>query len=363
MPKKGTGAHGVDIDPRTKDPALAGPATRTQKRHALPDSSGLQISDDVHTALPRGDTVGVDSRIPRDIPDIIEESARGQESSRVRSPKRDRHRGNRSSSGGRKDPSPQELDYQSGIVERNALLADKDLEIARLLHLLDRERNERKRAEDVIEREDTRRESKTNSQPRDTLPVKGKGKVGERWDRPQRSECSRSERAKSADRVLPKHRGDGGERHSKRFDESPDKFYPENEKSLGHSRINDQTRHVRKTGGSLKIHLREGEYARRKRSPSAEASSAYPAVGTKKAKSMGPPEDDLREYLRLKKKFEQEGRDVIKSRLGLSRSSPFPSHIANMEVPKRFHQPNFKEYDGISDPFTHVKDFLHKMTL
>ena len=70
-------------------------------------------------------------------------------------------------------------------MERNALLADKNLEIARLLHLLDRERSERKRAEDMIEREDTRRESKTNSQPRDTLPVKGKAKVGERWDQPQ----------------------------------------------------------------------------------------------------------------------------------------------------------------------------------
>ena len=53
----------------------------------------------------------------------------------------------------------------------------------------------------------------------------------------------------------------------------------------------------------------------------------------------------------------------MKARLGLSRSSPFPAHIANMDVPKRFHQPNFKEYDGVSDPLTHIKDYLHKMTL
>ena len=71
----------------------------------------------------------------------------------------------------------------------------------------------------------------------------------------------------------------------------------------------------------------------------------------------------MREYLRLKRKFEQERMDVMKARLGLYRSSSFPAHIANMDVPKRFHQPNFKKYDGIFDPLTHVKDYLHKMTL
>ena len=133
--KKSSGVHEMDIDPKMKGPAFARPETRTQKRRAPPDSSGLQISDDEYMALPRGDATGVDSRIPRDIPDIVEESARVHGSSRVRSPTRDRPPGNRSSGEVRKDPSPQELDYQSGIVERNALLADKDLEIARLLPL------------------------------------------------------------------------------------------------------------------------------------------------------------------------------------------------------------------------------------
>ena len=53
----------------------------------------------------------------------------------------------------------------------------------------------------------------------------------------------------------------------------------------------------------------------------------------------------------------------MKVRLGLSRSLPFLPHIANMEVPKRFHQSNFKKYDDVSDPLMHIKYYLHKMTL
>ena len=63
MTKKASGVHEMDTDPKMKGPAFTGPETRTQKRRAPPDSSGLQISDDGYTALPRGDATGVDSRV------------------------------------------------------------------------------------------------------------------------------------------------------------------------------------------------------------------------------------------------------------------------------------------------------------
>ena len=356
----------MDVDPKTRGPAPTAITTRNQKKRLPLGNSEIQLSGNETAAEHGVEGDDIDPRHTRNIADV-EETARGVRINRDLSPPRDRH-GRRSSSGGRKDPSPQEIGYHNDIAQRNALLADKDLEIQRLSYLLDRERSERRRTESAIERDKGRLGGHELTRPRPGRTDKerqGKGGQKNLPTNPERSRSAHISVHTSTAKSQESHRHHNDETYVSRQDvRSPEKFDPAHTHSMGHSRANNKSRYVRRERGSLKVQVGEKKVARGRRSPSAEASSGHPSnVAGKRERPSDPPEDDLREYLRLKRKFEQEGKDVMKARLGLSRSSPFPAHIANMDVPKRFHQPNFKEYDGVSDPLTHVKDYLHKMTL
>ena len=154
MTKKASRVQGMKVDPKAKGPVPTAPATRNQKKRLPPGNSEIQLSGNETAAEHGGEEDDVNPRRTRNITDI-EETARGVRTNRDLSPPRDQY-GRHSSSGGRKDPSPQELGYQNDIAQRNALLADKELEIQRLTYLLDRERSERRRTESAIEKGEAR---------------------------------------------------------------------------------------------------------------------------------------------------------------------------------------------------------------
>ena len=155
----------MDVDPKTKSPISLALATRNQKKRLLLGNSEIQLSENDMAVDHGGEEADVNSRYARNILDI-EEIARGLRTNKDLSPPRDQP-SNRSSCGGRKDPSPQELGYQNDIAQRNALLADKELEIQRLNYLLDQERSERIRTELAIEKEWTQPGGQRYTWPRD----------------------------------------------------------------------------------------------------------------------------------------------------------------------------------------------------
>ena len=86
------------------------------------------------------------------------------------------------------------------------------------------------------------------------------------------------------------------------------------DKRVGHSRADSRQRRVRREARSLTVLVGKGRNVIRRRSPSAEASNSHPAGRkSKRARTEAPKDDDLREYLYLKRKFEQEERDVMKA--------------------------------------------------
>ena len=117
----------MEVDLKTRGPVPTAPTTRNQKKCLPLGNSEIQLSGNETAAEPGGEEDDVNPRHTRNIADV-EETARGTRTNRDLSPPHDQ-RGRHSSSGGRKDPSPQELGYQNDIAQRNALLADKELEI------------------------------------------------------------------------------------------------------------------------------------------------------------------------------------------------------------------------------------------
>ena len=97
----------MEVDPKTKGPVPMAPATRNQRKRLPPGNSKIQLFENETTAEHNGKEADVNPRYTRNILDI-EETARGLISNRDLSPLRDQP-GDRSSSGRRKDPSPQEL--------------------------------------------------------------------------------------------------------------------------------------------------------------------------------------------------------------------------------------------------------------
>ena len=89
----------------------------------------------------------VNPRHAKDITDVADGSIRPHVSYRDGSPTRERLCGDQNSSGGLKDPSPPELDYQNEISQCNALFANKDLEIQCLMCRLERKKSERRRTD------------------------------------------------------------------------------------------------------------------------------------------------------------------------------------------------------------------------
>ena len=190
MTKKTSGVQGMEVDPKTKGPVPTAPTMRNQKKRLPLGNSEIQLSGNETAAGHGGEEDDVNPRHTRNIPDI-EETVRGARTNRDLSPAHDQ-RGRRSSSGGQKDPSPQELGYQNDIAQRNALLADKELKIQRLNYLLDRERSERRLTESAIEKEGARQNGQRYTRPRDVQPDKERqGKVGQKIMRTNYPERSR----------------------------------------------------------------------------------------------------------------------------------------------------------------------------